>query len=170
MIFRSKSHYQIEYTCWKYFPCGSIWMGFSGWEKFPRRICEKTLCRFESRHSDPKINDSIRKFNYFRVPRSYFNSKAQSQSYTSYFITVNLWGIVTINVNLVLVFPKQFPEWNSKFWITLLGGEFVTAIVYSVRGQLAWHQKTYGFTENHLPEIGMIWIIILYSTKFGFSS
>ena len=45
---------------------------------------------------------------------------------------------------------------NSKFWITLLGGEFVTAIVYSVRGQLAWHQKTYGFTENHLPEIGMI--------------
>ena len=26
-----------------------------------------------------------------------------------------------------------------------LGGEFVTAIVYSVRGQLAWHQKTYAF-------------------------
>ena len=24
-----------------------------------------------------------------------------------------------------------------------LGGEFVTAIAYSIRGQLAWHQKTY---------------------------
>merc|ERR1712141_57762 len=34
-----------------------------------------------------------------------------------------------------------------------LGGEFVTAIVYSVRGQLAWHKKTYAFSENHLPEI-----------------
>lgn len=34
-----------------------------------------------------------------------------------------------------------------------LGGEFVTAIVYSIRGQLAWHQKTYAFSENHLPEI-----------------
>ena len=35
-----------------------------------------------------------------------------------------------------------------------LGGEFVTAIVYSIRGQLAWHHKTYAFSENHLPEIG----------------
>jgi len=34
-----------------------------------------------------------------------------------------------------------------------LGGEFVTAIVYSVRGQLAWHQKTYAFSEKPLPEI-----------------
>lgn len=34
-----------------------------------------------------------------------------------------------------------------------LGGEFVTAIVYSVRGQLAWHQKTYAFSDHHLPEI-----------------
>jgi SWI/SNF-related matrix-associated actin-dependent regulator of chromatin subfamily B member 1 len=24
-----------------------------------------------------------------------------------------------------------------------LGGEFVTSIAYSIRGQLAWHQKTY---------------------------
>jgi len=26
-----------------------------------------------------------------------------------------------------------------------LGGEFVTAIAYSIRGQLAWHQRTYAF-------------------------
>ena len=37
-----------------------------------------------------------------------------------------------------------------------LGGEFVTAIVYSIRGQLAWHHKTYAFSENHLPEIGKV--------------
>merc|ERR1719187_3173137 len=34
-----------------------------------------------------------------------------------------------------------------------LGGEFVSAIAYSVRGQLAWHQRTYAFTEKPLPEI-----------------
>lgn len=26
-----------------------------------------------------------------------------------------------------------------------LGGEFVTAIAYSIRGQLSWHQRTYAF-------------------------
>lgn len=26
-----------------------------------------------------------------------------------------------------------------------LGGEFVTAIAYSIRGQLAWYQRTYAF-------------------------
>ncbi|XP_040576641.1 SWI/SNF-related matrix-associated actin-dependent regulator of chromatin subfamily B member 1-A [Lepeophtheirus salmonis] len=36
-----------------------------------------------------------------------------------------------------------------------LGGEFVTAIAYSIRGQLAWHKKTYAFSENHLPTIGI---------------
>eukprot|EP00096_Caligus_rogercresseyi_P004982 TRINITY_DN1972_c0_g1_i1.p1 TRINITY_DN1972_c0_g1~~TRINITY_DN1972_c0_g1_i1.p1 ORF type:complete len:410 (+),score=143.16 TRINITY_DN1972_c0_g1_i1:126-1355(+) len=36
-----------------------------------------------------------------------------------------------------------------------LGGEFVTAIAYSIRGQLAWHRKTYAFSENHLPMVGM---------------
>jgi len=29
-----------------------------------------------------------------------------------------------------------------------LGGEFVTAISYSIRGQLAWHQKTLAYMEN----------------------
>lgn len=26
-----------------------------------------------------------------------------------------------------------------------LGGEFVTAIAYSIRGQVSWHQRTYAF-------------------------
>lgn len=26
-----------------------------------------------------------------------------------------------------------------------LGGEFCTAIAYSIRGQLSWHQRTYAF-------------------------
>lgn len=26
-----------------------------------------------------------------------------------------------------------------------LGGEFVTAVAYSIRGQLAWHQRIYAF-------------------------
>jgi len=34
-----------------------------------------------------------------------------------------------------------------------LGGEFVTAIAYSIRGQVSWHQKTYAFSDNHLPVI-----------------
>jgi len=32
-----------------------------------------------------------------------------------------------------------------------LGGEFVTAVAYSIRGQISWHQKTYAFSENPLP-------------------
>ncbi|XP_017770292.1 PREDICTED: SWI/SNF-related matrix-associated actin-dependent regulator of chromatin subfamily B member 1 isoform X3 [Nicrophorus vespilloides] len=32
-----------------------------------------------------------------------------------------------------------------------LGGEFVTAIAYSIRGQLSWHQRTYAFSEAPLP-------------------
>jgi len=34
-----------------------------------------------------------------------------------------------------------------------LGGEFVTAVTYSVRGQLAWHSKNYVFSENQMPAI-----------------
>ena len=36
-----------------------------------------------------------------------------------------------------------------------LGGEFVTAIAYSIRGQLSWHQKTYAFSDNHLPSVDL---------------
>lgn len=31
-----------------------------------------------------------------------------------------------------------------------LGGEFVTTIAYSIRGQLSWHQRTYAFRYQHL--------------------
>jgi SWI/SNF-related matrix-associated actin-dependent regulator of chromatin subfamily B protein 1 len=34
-----------------------------------------------------------------------------------------------------------------------LGGEFVTAIAYSIRGQLSWHQRTYGFSESQLSTL-----------------
>ncbi|CAH2235945.1 SWI/SNF-related matrix-associated actin-dependent regulator of chromatin subfamily B member 1-A [Pararge aegeria] len=34
-----------------------------------------------------------------------------------------------------------------------LGGEFVTGIAYSVRGQLSWHQRTYAFSEAPLPVV-----------------
>ncbi|KAB7506241.1 SWI/SNF-related matrix-associated actin-dependent regulator of chromatin subfamily B member 1 [Armadillidium nasatum] len=34
-----------------------------------------------------------------------------------------------------------------------LGGEFVTAIAYSIRGQLLWHQRTYAFSESPLPTV-----------------
>lgn len=42
---------------------------------------------------------------------------------------------------------KNNPEWfASKLASELgLGGEFVAAISYSIRGQLSWNQKTYAY-------------------------
>jgi len=65
------------------------------------------------------------------------------------------------NVSLVdqfewdLAEPLNSPE---QFAMSLctdlgLGGEFVTAIAYSIRGQLSWHAKTYAFSEAPLPTI-----------------
>ncbi|MCL4132587.1 UNVERIFIED_CONTAM: hypothetical protein GTU68_056610 [Idotea baltica] len=34
-----------------------------------------------------------------------------------------------------------------------LGGEFVTGIAYSIRGQLLWHHRTYAFSESPLPTV-----------------
>jgi len=36
-----------------------------------------------------------------------------------------------------------------------LGGEFTTAITYSIRGQLSWHKRTYAFSETPLPSVEM---------------
>ncbi|XP_053651049.1 SWI/SNF-related matrix-associated actin-dependent regulator of chromatin subfamily B member 1-A isoform X1 [Cherax quadricarinatus] len=49
--------------------------------------------------------------------------------------------------------PENTPEdFATKLCSELgLGGEFVTAIAYSVRGQLFWHQRTYAFSESPLP-------------------
>ena len=48
--------------------------------------------------------------------------------------------------------PQNSPE---QFALSLcsdlgLGGEFVTAIAYSIRGQVSWHAKTYAFSEAPL--------------------
>ncbi|VVC96385.1 unnamed protein product [Leptidea sinapis] len=46
--------------------------------------------------------------------------------------------------------PEQFA---MKLCAELgLGGEFVTGIAYSIRGQLSWHLRTYGFNEA-LPTV-----------------
>ncbi|XP_060561098.1 SWI/SNF-related matrix-associated actin-dependent regulator of chromatin subfamily B member 1-like isoform X3 [Ruditapes philippinarum] len=44
--------------------------------------------------------------------------------------------------------PENSPEqFATKLCAELgLGGEFVTAIAYSIRGQISWHQKTYAFS------------------------
>lgn len=73
-------------------------------------------------------------------------------------LTCILWFWLQLNIhvgNISLV--DQF-EWDmsekenspEKFALKLcselgLGGEFVTTIAYSIRGQLSWHQKTYAF-------------------------
>jgi len=51
--------------------------------------------------------------------------------------------------------PDNSPEeFATKLCSELgLGGEFVTAIAYSVRGQLSWHQRTYAFSEAPLPTV-----------------
>uniref|UniRef100_F6PHE6 SWI/SNF Subunit INI1 DNA binding domain-containing protein n=1 Tax=Ciona intestinalis TaxID=7719 RepID=F6PHE6_CIOIN len=51
--------------------------------------------------------------------------------------------------------PSNSPEeFAAKLCQELgLGGEFVTAIAYSIRGQLSWHQRTYAFSENPLPSV-----------------
>ncbi|XP_071178408.1 SWI/SNF-related matrix-associated actin-dependent regulator of chromatin subfamily B member 1-A-like isoform X4 [Mytilus galloprovincialis] len=51
--------------------------------------------------------------------------------------------------------PDNSPEeFANKLCAELgLGGEFVTAISYSIRGQLSWHQRTYAFSEAPLPTV-----------------
>lgn len=73
-----------------------------------------------------------------------------------FFYTINYFFQLNIHVgNISLV--DQF-EWDmsekenspeifaNKLCSELgLGGEFCTAIAYSIRGQLSWHQRTYAF-------------------------
>lgn len=57
------------------------------------------------------------------------------------------------NISLVDQFEWDMSERENspeKFALKLcselgLGGEFVTTIAYSIRGQLSWHQRTYAF-------------------------
>ncbi|XP_037092692.1 SWI/SNF-related matrix-associated actin-dependent regulator of chromatin subfamily B member 1-like [Pollicipes pollicipes] len=65
------------------------------------------------------------------------------------------------NISLVdqfewdLANPENSPEqFAHKLCAELgLGGEFVTAISYSIRGQISWHQK-FAFSEHSLTTIG----------------
>ena len=65
------------------------------------------------------------------------------------------------NISLVDQFEWDMSEKDNdpeKFALKLcsefgLGGEFVTAIAYSIRGQLSWHQRTYAFSEAPLPTV-----------------
>ncbi|CAG0897393.1 unnamed protein product [Darwinula stevensoni] len=62
------------------------------------------------------------------------------------------------NISLVDQFEWDMSEKNNspeEFANSLcaelgLGGEFTTAIAYSIRGQLSWHQRTYAFSDNQL--------------------
>lgn len=65
------------------------------------------------------------------------------------------------NISLVDQFEWDLSDKHStpeQFALKLcselgLGGEFVTAIAYSIRGQLSWHQKTYAFSEASLSAL-----------------
>jgi len=65
------------------------------------------------------------------------------------------------NISLVDQFEWDMSEKDNtpeQFALKLcselgLGGEFVTAIAYSIRGQLSWHQRTYAFSEAPLPTV-----------------
>ncbi|CAL8085178.1 unnamed protein product [Calicophoron daubneyi] len=54
--------------------------------------------------------------------------------------------------------PENSPEqFASRLCAELgLGGEFVTAVAYSIRGQLAWHQRIYAFSESPLPTVDVV--------------
>ncbi|KAL3310119.1 SWI SNF, matrix associated, actin dependent regulator of chromatin, subfamily b, member 1, partial [Cichlidogyrus casuarinus] len=68
------------------------------------------------------------------------------------------------NINLVDQFEWDLGEKENKpevFAAKLcaelgLGGEFATAIAYSIRGQLAWHQRLYAFSESSLPTLDLV--------------
>lgn len=65
------------------------------------------------------------------------------------------------NISLVDQFEWDLSEKNctpEQFALKLcselgLGGEFVTAISYSIRGQLSWHQKAYAVSDQALTTI-----------------
>ncbi|CAG0889421.1 unnamed protein product [Cyprideis torosa] len=65
------------------------------------------------------------------------------------------------NISLVDQFEWDLAEQQNSpedFAVKLcaelgLGGDFVTAIAYSIRGQLAWHLRTYAFSENQLGPV-----------------
>ncbi|XP_057295648.1 SWI/SNF-related matrix-associated actin-dependent regulator of chromatin subfamily B member 1-like [Hydractinia symbiolongicarpus] len=76
--------------------------------------------------------------------------------------------IIKLNLHVGNVSLQDQFEWDmseplndpEQFALSLctelgLGGEFVTAIAYSIRGQLNWNRKTYAFSEKQLPTLDM---------------
>jgi SWI/SNF-related matrix-associated actin-dependent regulator of chromatin subfamily B protein 1 len=74
--------------------------------------------------------------------------------------------IIKLNIHVGNTSLVDQIEWDmserenspEKFAVKLcadlgLGGEFVTAIAYSIRGQISWHQRTYAFSEAPLPTV-----------------
>lgn len=74
--------------------------------------------------------------------------------------------IIKLNLHVGNVSLQDQFEWDmaeplndpEQFALSLctelgLGGEFVTAIAYSIRGQLNWNKKTYAFSEHPLPKV-----------------
>jgi len=74
--------------------------------------------------------------------------------------------IIKLNLHVGNVSLQDQFEWDmsdplnnpEQFALSLctelgLGGEFVTAIAYSIRGQLNWNKKTYAFSEHPLPTV-----------------
>ena len=52
--------------------------------------------------------------------------------------------------------PRNSPEEFARMLCADLGlgGEFVTTIAYSIRGQLSWHAKTYAFRYSYIKQRG----------------
>ncbi|XP_046840485.1 SWI/SNF-related matrix-associated actin-dependent regulator of chromatin subfamily B member 1-A-like [Xenia sp. Carnegie-2017] len=74
--------------------------------------------------------------------------------------------IIKLNVHVGNISLVDQVEWDlsdsqnspEQFALSLctdlgLGGEFVTAIAYHIRGQLSWYNKTYAFSETPLPTV-----------------
>lgn len=80
------------------------------------------------------------------------------------------------NISLVDQFEWDMSEKENspeKFALKLcselgLGGEFVTTIAYSIRGQLSWHQKTYAF--RYRTAIFPVWVWACVRTSGALAS
>lgn len=128
---------------------GSLWRSRS--EPFDVRSCNSSVhpsaARFVSCRRRMSLRSSNRSTSYYKSNQFFsflFNF------FTAIFSQLN---IHVGNISLVdqlewdLSEPNNSPEQVAlKICAELgLGGEFVTAIAYSIRGQLSWHQRTYAF-------------------------
>ena len=70
----------------------------------------------------------------------------------------NKWRKIFIQIEWDMSETQNTPEqFAAQMCRDLgLGGEFVTAISYAIRGQLAWHQKTLAYMETPVPVIKQV--------------